>query len=79
MDKAKSKRWMNGYIYPVKRIGEYPQMYFARELIGGKTKAVKLSIFEYKGQEGFSITMKKRFARLLLQRLKACLGENFNG
>jgi hypothetical protein len=66
--------WINGYLYPCKPLGVYPQCYVERNM-HGQYKAVKVSFFEQKGETGFSVILTKQYARLLIKRLKQSLGE----
>lgn len=66
--------WINGCIYPCKRIGSYPQIYVER-VFHGKYKGVSICCFERQGEEGTKISLTTRYARLLLKRLKMCLGD----
>jgi len=58
------RKWLNGTIYPCKPIGKYPQIYCER-VMHGKYRGIAIQCFEIKGQEGITISLTNRMARLL--------------
>ena len=65
-------KWINGTIYPCKKIGEYPQIY-AERTMHGKYRGISISFFEVKGQSGYVISLTNRMARLLIKRLNMAI------
>ncbi len=73
------RKWLNATIYPcnncnIKNFDKYPRLYIEREMFG-KYKAIKISLFQFKGEKGFSITLPKKIARMLSNRIKFALEE----
>lgn len=67
-------KWLNNTIYPVRKIGDYPQIYVERVLTDKKDKALKISFFAVKDEPGYAIFITKKDARLLNKRIKLALG-----
>ena len=72
--RAVKAKWRNGYIYPVKKIGKYPQMYVQRAM-HGKYRGITIGVFQEKNKEGYTVSMTIRFAKLLKKRIESCLEE----
>ena len=65
-------RWLNGTIYPCKKIGTYPQVYVER-IMHGKYRGIAIQVFETKGGLGTTLSMTTRATRLLVNRLQQAL------
>jgi hypothetical protein len=61
-------KWLNGTIYPCKKIGTYPQVYVER-VMHGKYRGIAIQVFETKGGIGTTLSMTTRATRLLIKRL----------
>lgn len=68
----RTRKWLNGVIYPCKKIGSYPQIYVERNM-HGKYRGIAIQLFEVKGESGMQISMTTRMARLLAKRITLSL------
>jgi hypothetical protein len=66
------RKWINGVLYSCRKIGAYPAVYVEREMMGNR-RAIKVSVFAYKGETGTSLIMTTKGARLLVKRINQAL------
>ena len=67
-----ARKWINGFLYPCCKIGKYPQIYVER-IMHGKYRGISVSLFEVKGETGYTISLTTRMARLLAKRINLAL------
>ena len=65
-------KWINGELYPCKKMGSYPQMYVER-VMHDKYKGVAIRCFEVKGMPGYTISMTNSLARTLVKKIMLAL------
>jgi hypothetical protein len=65
-------KWINGYLYPCKKMGSYPQIYVER-VMHGKYRGIGIDFFEVKGETGYTFSMTTRMARLLAKKITLAL------
>jgi hypothetical protein len=65
-------KWLNGVLYPCKKLGNYPQIYVER-VMHNKYKGIAIQLFEVKGQTGYTVSLTKLMARLLVKRINSAL------